>query len=556
MPGVTTRKTPGVYITELPAFPPSIPGVDTAVPAFIGYTEKAVVRGQPYFNVALEIGSMADFEQYFGGPYRPLYDIIEALDSPLTSDDYDFTVLDPTTSPAMPRFFKLTQSPKLPDPVVEYDDLDDEIDPIKIPKLAQFNLYNSMQLYYANGGGKCWVVSVGDYASTVSSADLLTGLTAIEAQTGPTMLVIPDAILLPPSPKGPVYISADFNTVVTAMLAQCAKKQDRVAVLDVYGSTAVPSAASMTDVIDAFKAGVGDKYLDYGMAYFPMLYTTVASGEINYQNINGGRSFDLLVKILTWEAMNLYPTTYEKVVKSLIDPMEPLPPAADRTEDEMAFVVKNNNNLKAALPLLGDIEADIAELNSVLPPSGAIAGVYKYNDTSRGVWNAPANIALAGVSEPTYIMSGDEQGEMNVPLDGKSVCAIRLFTGQGTLVWGARTLDGNSNDFRYIQVRRTLIYLEQSIKVALTQFVFAPNDGNTWSTVTAMVSSFLQGFWSSGGLMGATPAEAFSVTCGLGSTMTAQDILEGYMRVQVVLQMIRPAEFIELTFTQKMEGAG
>ena len=185
----------------------------------------------------------------------------------------------------------------------------------------------------------------------------------------------------------------------------------------------------------------------------------------------------------------------------------------------------------------------------------AMAGVYTKIDGSRGVWNAPANTTLTSVVSPTLAINDAMQEDLNVPLDGKAVDAIREFTGRGTVVWGARTLDGNSNDYRYIQVRRTLIYIEQSIKAALNPFVFAPNDGNTWTTVVSMVSNFLQGVWSQGGLMGATASEAYTVQCGLGSTMTAQDILDGYMIVQVMLQMIRPAEFIELTFKQKMEGS-
>jgi phage tail sheath protein FI len=122
------------------------------------------------------------------------------------------------------------------------------------------------------------------------------------------------------------------------------------------------------------------------------------------------------------------------------------------------------------------------------------------------------------------------------------------------VVWGARTLDGNSLDWKYIQVRRTLIYVEQSIEASLQPFVFAANDGKTWVAVTSMVSNFLQGLWSQGGLMGAKADEAFTVSCGLGSTMTPLDVLDGYMIVQVTLQMIRPAEFIELTFKQKMQG--
>jgi phage tail sheath protein FI len=141
-----------------------------------------------------------------------------------------------------------------------------------------------------------------------------------------------------------------------------------------------------------------------------------------------------------------------------------------------------------------------------------------------------------------------------MPLDGKAIDAIRQFPGRGTVVWGARTLLGNSNDWRYIQVRRTIVYIEQSIKAAMMPFVFAANDGKTWSTVVSAVSNFLQGLWSQGGLMGAKADEAFTVACGLGSTMTAQDILDGYMIVQVQLQLIRPAEFIVLTFKQKMQG--
>jgi len=165
-------------------------------------------------------------------------------------------------------------------------------------------------------------------------------------------------------------------------------------------------------------------------------------------------------------------------------------------------------------------------------------------------------VALTSVVSPTVKLNDAQQGDLNMPLDGKAVDVIREFVGRGSVVWGARTLDGNSNDWRYIQVRRTIIYIEQSIKKALDPFVFAPNDGNTWTKVVSMVSNFLQGVWSQGGLMGATASEAFTVQCGLGSTMTGLDILQGYMIVQVTLQMIRPAEFIELTFKQKMEGVG
>jgi len=160
---------------------------------------------------------------------------------------------------------------------------------------------------------------------------------------------------------------------------------------------------------------------------------------------------------------------------------------------------------------------------------------------------------MTSVIGPTINISNEMQEDLNMPLDGKAVDVIRAFPGRGTLVWGTRTLLGNSPDWRYIQIRRTVIYIEQSIKQALMPFVFAANDGKTWSTVVAAVSNFLQQVWSEGGLIGATASEAYSVECGLGSTMTMQDVLDGYMIVEVRLQLVRPAEFIVLTIKQKME---
>ena len=123
------------------------------------------------------------------------------------------------------------------------------------------------------------------------------------------------------------------------------------------------------------------------------------------------------------------------------------------------------------------------------------------------------------------------------------------------MVWGARTLDGNSNDWRYINVRRTLIFLEQSIKDATNAYVFAPNDATTWVNVQSMISSFLTGVWNQGGLVGPKPADAFSVSVGLGSTMTNDDIQQGIMRVSVKVAVSHPAEFIEITFEQEMQKA-
>jgi phage tail sheath protein FI len=534
--------TPGVYVTEFDAFPSSVVGVPTAVPAFIGYTQKAIIGGKPAFLQPIQITSLADYQDLFGAGFKPLYDIVAVT---------------PTTSPAPANwdfqvgssYFKLQQAGG-----------------------ARFNLYNSMRLFFANGGGNCYVVSVGDYTNqgqspggvTVEEADLISGITAIGGQAGPTMLVIPDAVLLP-------TIGA-FSGIAQAMLAQCGELQDRVAILDVYGAETINPgnvAAALDQVISNFQDSVGNNSLGYGAAYLPLLNTAVAQpGDVDYTNFNpqpapgvstapGGT---LLQFLLEEAAGSLYSpgTASRATVQQYIDDITvvvPDPTDPDNTQRQQQ-ITSLNQNLSIALPPYQQWQSVIIQRMNVVPPSGAMAGVFTASDQTSGVWNAPANVSLAAVASLSVNLNDNQQAQLNMPLNGKAVDVIREFASRGPVVWGARTLDGNSNDWRYIQIRRTIVYIEQSIKQAINQFVFMPNIPQTWAAVTAMISNFLTGLWQQGGLIGDTASDAYTVACGLGSTMTPQDILNGYMIVQVTLQMIRPAEFIELTFKQHMEGAG
>ena len=564
------RTTPGVYITELDAFPRSVVGVATAVPAFIGYTEKAELNGKPIFFTPVKISSLADFEQLFGGAYHAIYNIEQVPVLSSSKDNYDFACE------------RLVGSP--PEPVLtyyEYSRVDTALspptataldsDPNAVATLAKFNLYNGLRLFYANGGGTCYIVSVGTYYDdgtprapvTVSYDRLKKGLDAIKEQSGPTMLVIPDAVLLPPATdQYEPPVNRQFNQLCRDMLQHCHDLQDRVAILDVYGAGTLNQhhagwQAQMDTLITNFQTGVGDAYLNYGMAYFPFLVTSIIQpGELNFTNFNIGDAtqWDQLRGILDDQADLLYPKD-PSTVKSYIAEIPDARHLWAKTGD-MTAVTRLNQNLVNAIPLLKQMENILAVKMALMPTSAAMAGVYTFTDGTRGVWNAPANVALSSVIAPNVQLNNEQQSALNMPLDGKAINVIRQFVGRGPVVWGARTLDGNSLDWRYIQVRRTLVYVETSIEAALQPFVFAANDGKTWVAVTSMVSNFLQGLWSQGGLMGAKPDEAFTVSCGLGSTMTALDILDGYMIVQVTLQMIRPAEFIELTFKQKMQGVG
>ncbi|MEA2886211.1 MAG: uncharacterized protein QOD11_571 [Bradyrhizobium sp.] len=659
---VVQYKTPGVYVEELDAFPPSIVGVETAVPAFIGYTEKAEQSGRSVSKRAVRISSMVDYVAIFGGAVDYQFHVDPV---PVTADDIRVaTELKAATHEAVTtaknehdnlptnakqndkdaaelklksateadqaaglqlaalqksyddspygRADKLAIAAEK-DPAFIKDDLN-STDPAKkktaegfdklrkdataafnavrpnasiggkgfqvsIAKNLNFLLYNSLRLFYANGGGDCYIVSVGDYGSQIGFAALDEGLTQIADVVGPTMLVIPEAVNL---------TQEEYNKLVPNMLKQCRDKQDRVAIIDVWID---PSDLDVTKddfkkAIDGFRTtslnGLVNEQLRYGMAYVPWLRTSIVDPvELDYSNFAEFKARQ--PGALTWALLNesnrLYPDTTAPVA-----PTTPPSWAPNGLPKEIAFTSKTkqisdqffghamdpdkeqdlvkkeaarkkiNQGLVAQIPALKDLYATMAHILGILPASPAMAGVYTQNDALRGVWNAPANVGLATVLGPTIPITNDMQNDLNMPIDGLAVNAIRDFVGRGTLVWGARTLDGNSNDWRYIQVRRALIYIEQSVELALNKFVFAPNVAQTWVTVSSMISSFLRGVWQAGGLMGASPTEAFSVQCGLGSTMTAQDVLEGKMIVQIKLTMVHPAEFIVLTFQQQMQG--
>ncbi|MGV8000583.1 phage tail sheath C-terminal domain-containing protein [Photorhabdus temperata subsp. temperata] len=183
-----------------------------------------------------------------------------------------------------------------------------------------------------------------------------------------------------------------------------------------------------------------------------------------------------------------------------------------------------------------------------IPPSAVMAGIYASVDNSRGVWQAPANVAIQGGLQPKYPVTDDLQAQYN---QGKALNMIRTFPKSGTLVWGARTLEDTDN-WRYIPVRRLFNSAERDIKNAMNFAIFEPNSQPTWKAVQRAIDNYLYGLWQQGGLMGNKAEQAYFVQIGKGVTMTDDDIKQGKMIVKVGLAAVRPAEFIILQFTQNI----
>jgi phage tail sheath protein FI len=455
-----TYRTPGVYVEEVRVFPPSIAEVESAIPVFVGYTEKARLLADDDLNMKpTVVRSYTQFQQYFGDPEGPRIDVV------VTRTGNAITSIAATT------------------PKVTYD------------------VGSAMKMYFDNGGGKCYVVSVGKHPRPAVGATVLAalkaGLATVETEDEPTLIVVPESTL-------PLLSDPNYAELVQAMLAQCAKLKDRFAILDVRGGEAPPA----TPPDYSRPAFVGE--LSYGAAYYPFVRTTMNP----------------------WIRM-----------------------------DESNVMVAINGAAAVPLgPLKGPeagvynaAKAEIAKYFVALPPSAVMAGVYAATDSRRGVWKSPANVGLLNVIEPCVKLTDDEQEEANhEPVEGKSINVLRSFSGR-TVVWGARTLAGNDNEWRYISVRRFFIMVEESVKKSTGWAVFEPNDANTWTKVRGMIEAYLTQKWREGALAGATPRDAFYVRCGLGSTMNSQDILEGRMNVEIGLAVVRPAEFIVLKFSHKLQ---
>jgi phage tail sheath protein FI len=185
-----------------------------------------------------------------------------------------------------------------------------------------------------------------------------------------------------------------------------------------------------------------------------------------------------------------------------------------------------------------------------VPPSGHIAGIYARTDATRGVHKAPANETVRGALDLTYKVTREEQGELN----RLGVNCIRQFATQGIRVWGARTLADSGSEWRYLNVRRLFNQIEESIANGTRWVVFEPNDLSLWKSIERDVGAFLTLQWRQGALMGATPEEAFFVSCN-AETNTRESIDAGMVITMVGIAPVKPAEFVIFRIGQGAGGA-
>ncbi len=200
-----------------------------------------------------------------------------------------------------------------------------------------------------------------------------------------------------------------------------------------------------------------------------------------------------------------------------------------------------------------ELDKKVTEYNKdnphiTIPPSAAVAGAYCRTDRERGIWKAPANVAIRG-GIPTVRVGEDEQGDLNK----KGTNVIRWFDGQGAVIYGARTLVNEAQtDWLYVPVRRLFNQVERDVADVMRFAVFEPNMSATWIRVKSAIEGYLYNIWKLGGLMGSRPEEGYFVQVGKDITMRGEEIEDGKMIVKIGMAAVRPAEFIILQFTQNM----
>lgn len=550
-------KTPGVYVEEIPTLPPSVVSVSTAVPAFIGYTEMGYPAAGEH-PTAVKISSMLEYRALFGGPKAVKF---KAEVTNPADGGQEVTIQGPNSGG---------------------------------PDKLQYIMYHSLELYFSNGGGPCYIVAVGSTTkATPAKVDFENGLEAIKRKDEPTLIVLTDAVKLS---------STDYHTLCNNALTQCAELKDRFAIFDVRDT-----GAGASEDIKAFRDSIGMNDLKYGAAYFPHLKTSLnyhyKEEEVEVEGFsevgqyesdpNGikvtynGPHTDTPQVILQKSGGTIgfkigenKTLTIEGIGDDGKTPNELVEAWNEQTIDKQGFDIEINGNGDTNVTFVGRSAIDLnfsidlstlktdqtASYNAIkqalaretmtLPPSSAVAGIYAKVDRERGVWKAPANVSLSSVIGPQHRITNEQQEGFNVDATtGKSINIIRSFQGKGTLVWGARTLAGNDNEWRYVSVRRLFNTIEESTQKATSFAVFEANDATTWLKVKALIENYLYGLWQLGALEGASPELAYYVKVGLGKTMTTQDVLEGRMNVEIGVATVRPAEFIILKFSHKMQEA-
>ena len=540
-----TTSYPGVYIEEIPSGVRTITGVATSITAFIGRAEKGSV------NVATLINSFGDYERTFGG--LQMY-------SPMAFAVRDY-YLNGGSQAVIVRLFKNdgTTTAEKSIVTISFSSTDVKLEAAS-EGLWGRNLRATLDWNVSAASATALGVTAGDLFN-LTVKDLVTG--AVESFRNLTLIASArrvDKILATDSKlvrfKSVTGGALPLTSTPASFTAKAATDTESDNVTDGV-------ANALTDM-----GGQDGTFLTKADSFTP---TSAQTNKVGLYALEQADLFNILV-------IPPYGNPNDDVVSGDIpsgDRVALLGEAATYCETRRAMLVIDppstwNSKGTAKSNLSTDIGTTSKNAalyfprylapnplrnnrNEEMIPGGAIAGIWSRTDAQRGVWKAPAGLdaTLTGVPDLDVLLTDPENGELN-PL---GINCLRIMPAAGRIVWGARTLQGDdrlASEWKYIPVRRTALYIEESLFRGTQWVVFEPNDEPLWAQIRLNVGAFMQGLFRQGAFQGTTPKEAYFVKCDKETT-TQDDINNGVVNIVVGFAPLKPAEFVIIKL-QQMAG--
>ncbi len=510
---------PGVYIEEIPSGSKPIEAVGTSTAVFIGYTEKGTLD-EPSL-----ITSWDDYELEYGGLRET--EIAVSGSSYVAGDPMGFAV------------------------------------------------YH----YFKNGGGKAYIVRIASEGTGLSAssqnirngaddADLIHFEAVNEGEWGDSLVIVLTAKdsdnfkVEVGSGTGDDFVPAEVFGQVTLdesasdfILSVINDASELVQITEVGDQTELTTNLSADDGVTELVLTGGQN----GSNPTSDEYEDVFSALLKYRDINV-----VMLPGLSWDG-----GSEQAIIESGIAHCEAMQnrmiiidlPAGSELEDENGVIALGLSTSTYAAtyypwPLVANPFYDPdtnpgAATMLLVPPSAYAAGQWAKTDGRRGVWKAPAGVEsnLLGVSKFEFKVENAEQDYLNP----QGINALRSLPNYGSVIWGARTRSTKANpEWRYVPVRRTAMFIEESIFNGIQWAVFEPNDHRLWSALRTNIDSFMNGLFRVGAFQGEKASDAYFVRCGLGQTMKQGDIDRGQVIVQIGFAPLKPAEFVIVRIQQKV----
>jgi phage tail sheath protein FI len=520
-----TLNFPGVYIQEIPSPVHTIAGVPTAVAAFVGRARRGPVQSP------VRIHSFADFERAFGGLWNQS-ELGYLVSQYFLNGGADAYVVRVVSAAAQAAFD--AGPPQIALPTTPAGTLN--IAP-KNPGSWFAGVSVSVDHNTRKVGG---ATIPTEYNLTVrlTETDLVTGATNVTTETfrnltndpsqgGFVSSVLSQSNLV--ETVGPVVLGATPNDTPGINAPAAAVGADGTFL----------AAADLTPV-----SGVGGKRGIYALEDAE-IFTILVIPPYS-PNENGGI---IDVPLAVWQNALVYCRDFKRAML-IVDPSSTWTTKALAVAGLPAFDSVRDRNSVMYFPHVFFADPLLSGASRAFAPSGALAGVMARIDSTRGVWKAPAGeeAKIAGNQGLDYALTDLENGELN-PV---ALNCLRTFPIVGTVVWGARTLEGadsQASEWKYLPVRRTALFIEESLFRGTKWILFESNDEPLWSQIRLNVGAFMRSLFNQGAFQGATPKDAYFVKCDLDTT-TQDDINKGVVNILVGFAPLKPVEFVVIKISQ------